>query len=157
MTTQKTFNYITDIENLLKLNEKNEIKNYMEAMHQIEKLKNELVIDLSLEVNKTSSKKRINTIYSYITKKMAKKPVLTCYTKQLENYFTFTDSFFLVSLTKDDFNGLQLQDAATAELGTYPDITKLVNNYDLSNYEEYINIKYNDLLNLFKQHKKMIL
>lgn len=154
MTNQKTFNYITDIENLLKLNEKNEIKNYMEAMQQIEKLKNELVIDLSLEVNKTSSKKRINTIYSYITKKMAKKPVLTCYTKQLENYFTFTDSFFLVSLTKADFNGLQLQDAAVAELGTYPDITKLVNNYDLSNYEEYINIKYNDLLNLFKQHKK---
>lgn len=155
MTTQKSFNYITEIENLLQLNNKNEIKNYMEAMQQIQKMKNELEIDLSLENNKTSSKQRINAINSYIMKKCAKKPVLTCYTTQIENYFTFTDSFFMVSLTQNDFNGLQLKNATDAGLGTYPDITRIINNYDISNYEKYVTLKYNDLLNMFKTHKKI--
>jgi len=155
MTTLKTFNYIYDIIEALKIKNDGSIKNYAEAMQKLNAFKNDIEIEISLENNKTSSKTRVKAINNYIKNKCAKKPVLTCYTKQYQNYYTFTDSFFLVSLTENDFNGLTLQDAATAGLGVYPDITRIINNYDISNYEIFTTIKYNDLLNMFKTHKKI--
>lgn len=118
------------------------------------KLKNDLEIEILAAENKGStSKQRIKTIDSYFKKVGLKRPVLGCYTKQVEGYNSFTDSFFLVELKDEDFTGLTLQDAA--ELGyNYPDITRITNfnNYDYMEYSVEFNV--NDILNEMKLLKK---
>lgn len=154
MTNKKIFEYIEKTSEALKLKNDGCIKDYTLAIKTLDTFKSEIEIEIALESNKTSSKQRIKTIENYINKNCAKKPILTCYTKQYQNYYSFTDSFFLVSLTENDFNGLQLKNADDAGLGAYPDLTRIINNYDISNYDIFTTIKYNDLLNIFKTHKK---
>lgn len=155
MTNKKIFDYIENVLEALQPTNNGSIKDYSGAVQKLNTFKSEIEIEISLESNKTSSKQRIKTIDNYINKECAKKPVLTCYTKQYQNYYSFTDSFFLVSLTENDFNGLQLKNADDAGLGVYPDVSRIINNYDISNYDIYATIKYNDLLNMFKTHKKI--
>lgn len=155
MTNKKIFEYIENIMDDLKIKNDGSITNYTGSIQKLNTFKSEIEIEISLESNKTSNKQRIKTIDNYINKKCAKKPVLTCYTKQYQNYYSFTDSFFLVSLTENDFNGLQLKNADDAGLGVYPDLSRIINNYDISNYDIFTTIKYNDLLNMFKTHKKI--
>lgn len=155
MTNKKIFDYIENILEGLQPTKNGSIKDYAGSIQKLNTFKSEIEIEIALESNKTSSKQRIKTIDNYIKNKCAKKPILTCYTKQYQNYYSFTDSFFLVSLTENDFNGLQLKDANDAGLGVYPDISRIINNYDISNYDIFITIKYNDLLNMFKTHKKI--
>lgn len=118
------------------------------------KLQHDLEIEILAAENKgATSKQRIKSIDSYFKKIGLKRPVLGCYTKQVEGYNSFTDTFFLVELKDEDFAGLTLQDAA--ELGlNYPALDRITNFNNFNGMEYSITFNINEVLNKMKLLKK---
>ena len=89
---------------------------------KMQAIKEALQLEIAAENNKgTTTKKRIAAIKRHFEKKKEKKPTLNGYTTILNNYYTFTDSFMLCSLTAADFNGILLED----KTNVIPDLSRI--------------------------------
>ena len=120
-------------------------------------LKNDLEIEIAAEANKeNTTAARIKTIKKYFAKVAEKHKIFKYATNQLKGFKTVTDSFMMVSLSEHDAAGLGFDVAEeNPSAGTYPDIKKIVNNYNISNCEYNFNIKVNDLKNKMKLVKSI--
>lgn len=124
---------------------------------KLNKMKNDLEIELLAENNKnTTTKERIKKIDSHFNQSyFERKPILKCF-KWVNGYKTFTDSYFITCLTENDGAGLTLKNEADANVGIYPDVSKIIENVNnnLMYGLEKIAIKYDDLKNKLKLVKK---
>lgn len=146
MNTETIYLQLKDLTN----NFKSSTVDYNKLMH----LKNELEIEIQASNNKQfTSKERIKKIDSYFKKVGAKRPVLGCYTKQVEGFNSFTDTFFLVELKNEDFAGLTLQDVAETEY-RYPALDRVTWFNGMDSMELSVTFNVNDILKKMKLLKK---
>jgi len=149
MTTQTFYNWLQEVTN-------NFNSSILDAS-KLNKMKNDLEIELLAENNKnTTTKERIKKIDSHFNQNyFERKPILKCF-KWVNGYKTFTDSYFITCLTEADGAGLTLKNADDEKNAVYPDTTKIIENINnnLMYGLEKIIIKYDDLKNKLKLIKK---
>lgn len=149
MTTQTFYSWLQE-------NTNNFNSSILDAS-KLNKMKNDLEIELLAESNKsTTTKERIKKIDSWFKKDyLQRKPILQCF-KWVNGFKTFTDSYFITCLTENDGAGLTLKNEADAKMGVYPDVSKIIDtiNNNLMYGLEKIVIKYDDLKNKLKLIKK---
>ena len=96
-----------------------------------ENLLNKVQVLTAADENKNiTSKARINFINKAFNKNkdLERKPILKCYSEQLEGYKTFTTSFSLYCLKDADFKPLE-NIINKADESHYPDIKSIVKKY----------------------------
>lgn len=147
MNTETIYLQLKDLTN----NFKSSTVDYSKLMH----LKNELEIEIQASNNKQfTSKERIKKIDTYFNKlKNGRRPVFGYYTTSVEGYKSFTDSYFLVELKDEDFNGLTLQDVAETKYN-YPALDRVTWFSGMDSMELSVTFNVNDILKKMKLLKK---
>lgn len=114
-------------------------------------------LEIAAEENKTlTSKQRINFVNTFLKGRIfEKKPIFKCFDDtQIKDKAIFTDSYFLVALSKNDLAGLPLINFKdfkkdNPHITEYPKIDKIIIN-DFEKLPYNITLKVNDILNDIK-------
>lgn len=116
-----------------------------------ESLLNRVQVLAAADENKNiTSKSRINFINKAFNKnkELDKKPILKCYSEQLESYKTFTNGFSLYALKDIDFKPLE-NIINKADEKQYPSIEKIVD-FNFTSLCYKLELKVDDLLTMIK-------
>lgn len=158
MKNEKIFNVLMEVlEGMRAANNKGDTTLLYSPIKSIETLSNDLKIEIAAETNKdVTSFARIKKIKKYFSKVAEKRPIFGYATNQLKGFQTVTDSFMIASLSEQDAAGLDFKIIENdPSAGRYPDVTRIINNYNINNCDYIFKYGVNDLKNKMKLVKNI--